>query len=159
MKPETFQWLCPTTSPEASLNVDFFFLLLLFFRGSTESSGKTAELSPEQRTFWGLFLMVLVLFFFKALPAGNVWAQIEKQTELNPPATTLVFLFPLLFPFMSSKRVCVFLHKCFSVCECVCLIVHVTKTHRIRKLCDVCRRRRRRRRGSCVTHLLVLTVE
>lgn len=127
----------PDHEPEASLNVDFF---LFWFCGSTESSRNCWTLPPAEDT-WGLFLLVLVVF--QSFTSRECLIAADKlHAERFPPATTC---FSTFFFLSYNFCVCVFLHKCFlyaavSVCVCAraCVeTVHVTKTHSIRKLCDI----------------------
>lgn len=139
----------PDHEPEASLNVDFFLFCFLW-----EHRIKRKLLnSPPAEDIWGLFLMVLVLF--QSFTSRECLIAADKLFKWNCTHRQRL-CFSTFFSF-HVIYVCVFLHKCFCVCGsewvsvCVCVIVHVTKTHRIRKLCDVVW-------GGRVTHLLVLSV-
>lgn len=77
-------------------------------------------------------VLVFVLFFPPVPKSFTSWIIKSQQ---NSPATNFVF------PFSPSSPV---------VCVCVCETVHVTKSHRIRKLCDI---------GGLCNTLLVLTVQ
>lgn len=122
-----------TLSSASSGESECRFLSLLLFVGA-QNQAETAELS-HSGGHGGLFLMVLVLF--KALPAG-----MSKRSRLlshwNCTHRPQLFLFHFVFFFLSHHpRVCLCLCTSVSMTVSECVVVHVTKTHRIRKLCGV----------------------